>query len=657
VAVVAKPDKTVYAIVMNFLAPFALLFGLLAGPIILMYMLRLRRQEVVVSSTLLWQKLIRDREANAPWQKLRRNILLILQLIILSLLVLALARPFIPVPSVVNSSVVVLLDGSASMQATDTAEGQGNHPTRFVAAQEEVNDLIRSLNAGNQMTIIQVGRTPQVLASATSDKRELYDVVETATPENSTADWAAAFALASGAAQGFRSARVVIVSDGGLPDDLPPLPADSVYIPVGVSGENLAISALATRNSESGVVLFASVTNEGTIPQTAVLSVGVDGALFDAREVFIDGGETANFTWDLDDQTSVIVAQLSGAQFDHLAADDLAYAVHEGGVSNRTLIVTNGNIFVEQVFGVLPGIEAFKAEPSVDVNDPASNDFDLYVFDGVSLPDPLPAADLLIINPQSPGTSEIEVSGVVTGTQNTAAIRLANSPLLQFVDWSGVNIRQMAQIDAPWAQTLVEADGGPLVLIGERNGHRVAILSFDLQQSDLPLQITFPILMANMTNWLRPGQAFNAPEGLKPGDVVTLVPNATTTAVQVVLPDGTTFAQEFADNEEILFTQTDQLGVYVVGLEDSTGVQVAGGFAINLFAPEESAITPAESIIVGATPLGDEQIDDVGQREFWIWLAAVAFIILLLEWWIYHRGARWPKIVSLEPFLNRWQNR
>ena len=346
------------------------------------------------------------------------------------------------------------------MQATDTAEGEGGYPTRFAAAQAEVNELIQALGSSNQMTIIQVGGVPDVLASATSDKGALYDVVEAAVPENSTADWGAAFALASGAAQGFQAAQVIIVSDGGLPDDLPPLPADSVYIPVGVSGENLAISALATRNTEEGVELFASVSNEGTIPQTAVLSVGVDGALFDARELFIDGGQTVNYTWVLDNQTSVIAAQLSGAQFDHLALDNQAFAVHEGGISNRTLLVTEGNIFVEQVFSVLPGVEAFKAAPDVDLSDPASADFDLYVFDGVSLPDPLPVADLLIINPLSPGTADLQVGGVITGTQQTAAIRLATSPLLQFVDWTGVNIRQMRSIEADWAQPLVEAEGG-----------------------------------------------------------------------------------------------------------------------------------------------------------------------------------------------------
>ena len=84
---------------MQLLTPLALAGGLLALPVILLYMLRLRRQEIEVSSIMLWQQLLQDTEANTPWQRLRRNLLLLLQLLILAALVFALARPFITVPA------------------------------------------------------------------------------------------------------------------------------------------------------------------------------------------------------------------------------------------------------------------------------------------------------------------------------------------------------------------------------------------------------------------------------------------------------------------------------------------------------------------------------------------------------------------------------
>lgn len=629
---------------MSFLTPLFLLLGLLAVPIILLYMLRLRRREMLVSSTMLWQKLMRDREANAPWQRLRRNLLLLLQLLILAALVIALARPFLPVSSVVSGSVVILLDGSASMLAADV------EPDRFTIAKEQVNDLINDLGGGNQMTLILVGQTPQVLASATSDRNALREALEGAAAGPAAADWAAAFALATGAAQGFREARIAIVSDGGLPSDLPPLPAESVYIPIGTSFENLAISALATRSTDSGPQLFASISNYGRLDQQVLFSLSLDGTLFDSRRLTVPAGDHSNLTWDLPPDTAVIQAQLSDNENDNLALDDSAWAVHEGGVSNRVLLVTEGNRFLETVFSVLPGMEVFRTTPDAALPAAEEDQFDLYIFDSVALPDPPPAADLLIINPQPAAAESEEGTGApadaafaVTGVfSNTSITRLADSPLLQFVDWSNVHVRRSQSVSAPWAQPLVSSEGGPLLLTGERGGHRIAIITFRLQDSDLPLQIAFPVLMANITGWLNPGRAFDAPTGLTPGTPVNITPGAGTTHVLVEKPDETVWLAEVGE-EAVIFAETHQPGLYQVSLRDSNGDQPAGSFAINLFSTAESTIGPAPAIILGQTAVETADEGDVGQRELWPWLAALAFIVLLVEWWVYHRGTRLPR--------------
>ncbi len=616
---------------MSFLTPIFLLLGLLAVPIIVMYMLRLRRREVAVSSTLLWQKLLRDREANAPWQKLRRNLLLLLQLLILAALVFALARPFFPVPSVISGNTVVLLDASASMQATDVA------PNRFAAAQSEASRLIGDLSAGSQMTLIQVGQTPLVLAAATGDKTALRRALDNAQVQNGPPDWPSALALAAGAAQGFREAHIIIISDGGLPDDLPPLPTAPIYLPIGESSENLALSALATRATAVGPQLFASVANQGDFDREALLSLSLDGVLYDSRRVAVPAGSSANLTWDLPEGTAVIEARLTDHTGDNLPLDDVAYAVHEGGVTNRALLVTEGNLFLEQVFSVLPGVEAFKATLGSDL---PPEEFDLLVFDGVPLPDPLPQADMLIINPPA-GTANdlLNVTGVFS---ETVAIRLADSPLLQFVDWRNVHVRQAKAVEADWARPLVEAAGGPLILTGERAGQRLGLITFDLRDSDLPLQIAFPILMANITGWLSPGRAFDVPTGLQPGEAVEILPVASTTAVLVQKPDGSSWMVEVGE-EAVVFPETDQLGLYRVSLRDDTGTRPAGSFAVNLFSPAESAIRPAATLTIGQVAADVTEQNDVGQREWWPWLLAIALLILAAEWWVQHRGPRLPK--------------
>ena len=79
---------------MNFLAPAGFALGLLIPVIVAFYLLKLRRTEREVSSTYLWRKMVRDVEANAPWQKLKPNLLLLLQLLFLAALILAIVRPF-----------------------------------------------------------------------------------------------------------------------------------------------------------------------------------------------------------------------------------------------------------------------------------------------------------------------------------------------------------------------------------------------------------------------------------------------------------------------------------------------------------------------------------------------------------------------------------
>jgi Ca-activated chloride channel family protein len=637
---------------MSLLTPLFLLLALLAVPIILLYMLRLRRREVPVSSTMLWRRLLRDREANAPWQRLRRNLLLILQLLILAVLVLALARPFLPVASVVSGSIVVLLDGSASMLATDV------EPDRFAVAQEQVAGLINDLGSNDEMTLILAGRTPQVLVSASGDRAELRRALAEAEAAPVAADWPAALALAAGAAQGFQEARIVLVSDGGLPADLPPLPADALYLPVGEGSANLAISALATARSEPGAQLFASVHNYGPNRRDALIIIELDGQLFDSRRVSVDAASSTNLTWELPPQSGLISARLSENAGDFLAIDDSAWAVHAAGPGNRALLATPGNRFLETALSLLPGVQPFKVDLESDMDAGQFEEFDFHVYDSVPLPDPFPQADLLIINPQAQSDEAVSAGpllGVGGVFSETAVVRLEESPLLQFVDWSNVNVRRAQHVEAPWARPLVTAEGGPLFLVGEVNGHRVAILTFRLQDSDLPLQIAFPVLMTNIADWLRPGSAI-AETTVQSGDPVGIRPDPGDTAVIVNRPGADPWLREVGE-EAIIFAETTQPGHYEVLLRDAAGDRPAGAFAVNLFSENESAIEPLESIRFGQTTLETAETRNVGQRELWPWLAAAALVILSFEWWLYHRGLRAPDLGAARGLFGRFYRR
>jgi Ca-activated chloride channel family protein len=628
---------------MHFLTPAFLALAALAIPIILLYMLRLRRRETPVSSTLLWQRLVRDREANTPWQKLRRNLLLLLQLLILLALVLALIRPFLPVASAARGSVVLLMDASASMLADDMPGGR----TRFQAAQEQAVTMADELAAGDTMTVIAVGPTPRVLAAATDDRVALHQAVRAAEPIAASADWEAALALAGASVAGASESTIVILSDGGLPENLPPVTGEVRYFQVGAAGDNLAISALAARPApdSNAPQLFAAVTNYGEADADIILSLEADGALITAERLALPAGGTINRTLtDVPPEARVFRAALTrpadSTTPDYLSADDQAYAVHVPSPGGRVLLVTEGNLFLEQVLLALPDVESYRAAPG----ELPEEDYDLVILDGW-MPDPLPETNLLIIAP-SQSTALFDVTGPFA---ETGFVGQVADTLLDYVDFDQVAILEAQRVEnAPWARALVTAEGGPLLLAGEQDGRRIAILTFDLHDSDLPLQLAFPILMTNLMAWYAPAEIVDAPDGLVTGQPLTIRPRAEADACRVTRPDG---VQETLALEETQTLYTDTLlpGVYGVELLAGEGVMAEQEVAVNLFAPEESAITPAETITLGeaAVPQG-AGAEAEGQRELWPWVAGAARVILLVEWWVYHRGSALPRVGRID---------
>src|SRR5216117_2882045 len=121
---------------MSFLAPFALTLFALSVPLVLLYFLKVRRRERTVSSLLLWSTALRDREASTFFQRLQRDPLLMLQLLALLALAFALARPAVTVMGHGAKRIVVVLDTSASMKATDAS------PSRFARAQRQALDVV-----------------------------------------------------------------------------------------------------------------------------------------------------------------------------------------------------------------------------------------------------------------------------------------------------------------------------------------------------------------------------------------------------------------------------------------------------------------------------------------------------------------------------------
>lgn len=623
---------------MQFIAPLALALGALAGPIILLYMLRLRRREVPISSTLLWQRVMRDKEANAPWQRLRRNILLLLQLLILAAFVLALARPYVEVPTVTTGRIALLIDASASMNSTDV------QPTRFEAARQQALTIVDSLNASDSVAVVRVAEGPEVVENYTNDGSRLRTAINAMQPGKASADWNAALTLAAAGGAGAEKFTIIIISDGGLTPGLVGNYGEVRFIPIGSSDRNLAITALATANDPvAGPQIYGRISNYGAVPADVVFSVELDGKLFNA----------ATYTVPANGYSDVVVSGLPATAQDgyqrvkasltrpaastipdYLALDDAAWTVYNPANAGRALLMTRGNRFLETGFGSMRDWQAFRADPSQPFPTAIP---DLYVFDRW-LPLNLPDANMLIIDP--PNSTPLFTVGLASQKTKVLSVK-PDDARTRYLKFNDVNVREFKTIsNAPWAETLVQAEGGPLLLAGQVNGRRVAILPFNLFDSDLALKIAWPILLSNLTEWYRAPRALGSNTSLQPGQTIAIQPAAESTTVRVQRPDGATTTYQ-VDRPLLIYADTPLTGIYTVEVYKGEDVVQRELFTVNLFDGNESNInvrTPS----IGTARLAAAPKEEIGQREFWPWIALAALAVLVFEWYAYHQRLETP---------------
>lgn len=625
---------------MSLLTPLALLSTLIVGPLIVaMYLLKLRREERRVSSTFLWQRMVRDVEANAPWQRLRRNWLLFLQLLLLLLLAIALARPFFLTTGISGRNLIIIIDRSASMAATDVS------PSRLEAARRQAQTLVDQLPEGGRATIIAIGGQMDVLAASTTDRRQMYDAIRSVTLTiGGRSDLSQALALASALAAREPDSEVAIISDGNVevPADLR-VPATVRYFPVGQRAENVAVSAMALQSGPAGQTLFVQATNYGSAPVVRRLDLYLDGALFNAYELNLgpDGAQDAIQTViaDVPAQVRVAEARLSPAPgIDFLPSDDRAWAVSPAGAGVEVRIVGPGNRFLETALALLPGITATKTTTPTVSGDAAPP---ITIFDRV-VPETLPTGNLLFIAPLR-STALFSVTGMVDfPLLRPAPIVLEGQapPLLRNVSVSEVNVLRAMRIETGiWARALVEGDGSPMLLAGEREGRRIVVLAFALQDSDLPLQVAFPLLISNIIGYLAPGSGLEASQ-IVPGQPLVVAVDPATTAVRVVRPDGRVDAAQVQGGQAI-YADADALGPYLIEQVRGNQAVEQRRFAINLFMPEESRIAPASELRVPQVSGLQQAVtrEQVGRQEIWRWLAAAAILIVVIEWLVYQRSS------------------
>lgn len=607
---------------MNFLAPAAFFFAATLPVVVVFYLLKRKRVVKLVPSTILWQKFLAETQASAPFQRLRHNWLLLLQLLLLLIAILALARPYFSGTTMGGTMLVTILDGSASMQSTDES------PSRFEKARLQALRLVEAMRPDDKMVVLLSAGSTEVKQSPTSEKSALRRALESAKPSDSPTRLHEAMKLAETLIQNNTQAEIHLFSDGAT-DSLSgfenkALPV--VFHQVGTRHVNVGIVNLdvgSNPDNPAQRAVFTTILNASTNQQDVRAELVFENSVVGVKVLTLKPKESSPQVFLVDQPRDGVFTMRLDVK-DDLAVDNSASIVSLLPQPVKVLLVTPGNRFLEKALGAVPAVQVTQATQLE-----SNAGFDIVVLDNVT-PSIQPSANMIAINIAHTNWfsawNRIEAPPIVDWK--------SSHPLLRIVNFDNVQVAESFAVKTPtWALPLVEAPNTPLILAGQINRQRLIWIGFDTLQSTWPLRISFPIFFANAIEWLNPASERAGALTVRAGDPFRIVlPDAQSTA-EVQLPDGSTRTRSVdANRRELLFGETRQQGIYRV--KEGTN-QIT--FCVNLLDSLETDTTPRSEIQFGTYTKIASTTQRQANLEIWRWFALTALIVLLFEWWYYHR--------------------
>jgi hypothetical protein len=608
------------------------------------------------------------------------SIVLLLQLLALLLLCAAIARPALNDLPPASGRVILLLDASASMRATDAANGA----VRFAEAKERAAEFVRSIDLGDageaertEAMVILFAHEPRVLANFTTDRAELLGAIARAEPTDQPGDLESAlqlvdaFAQPASAGDGERPPMLALFSDGGLSDvgaSYTVAASEVRFVRVGPAPDetrsNIGVSALSVRRDDAEpakVRIFARLVNASGEPVSIAPVLEVDGQARRAERVTIPGATDAGpgeaalaLESSVPDRAIITLRVPSGGA---LASDDSASLVIDppGGVA-ITLVAPAGEIpgrAAPDVF-LREAIDAL--EPRV-VRSMTLAQHDEAIRSGDRAPGSLLASDLIVYDRVAPTTllpiptlsfgAGVPIEGLrVSAADETAEPTRFLSwrrtdPLLRSVSLGETLVARPMRMTLPElgaggvtrVEPLAFGERGPLIASVTVGGVPHAVVAFELAQSTWPLDVGFAVFMANAVETLAPraamvaGRSFTTREAM----LVTPAPGA-----ERVVAEGPT-TLEARVPESAPSSGTVSLGVPAfVGVYSVRGVIAGDSVApVNLTDATESAIRTSDTLPIATRAGAAATAGEAAPREVWHWFVLAAVGFLAMEWLLF----------------------
>ena len=601
---------------------------LLLIPLIVFYFLKLRRPRMEMPSLALWRQVISDQRVNSPFQKFKRNLLLLLQILLLCALVIGATQPYLSSGGLPAQNLPVLIDTSASMAALDAPGGR----SRLAEAKEKVGRLIDDMLPDQQLCLISVNSSARRLTDFTSNKRLLRETLAQIEVSNVSSRLEDGFRLAQALSRAYPIDSVILLSDGNVPPDVElELPFKLNFQRMKPGGANVGIVDFNARRSKSGWDVFARIEATKEAKTLAEYELLQNGVPFKSDSLSIEGAKAERLVFKVSTEAAVsLELRLKPDGFDSLDSDNVAYLDLPKPRPLAVYCPTDMTSF-RNALSIIPDLNVY---PS---GEPTPAAVDLKFADGPLSTGPEARVNLNVgfVPDDLAQLVEIE-SGLaeIVDWQRTA-------PLLQHVQLLDVQIGDQPKLakgigdrdfELAGYEILAQSRSGPLILEHSGDGRLDIQFLFHPDRSSLVFRVGFPILVQNITQvaLTRAGllEARAMPTGTLPP--LKLAPE---TGYRVSGPHGYSDSGTSDKDGYVI-----GLAAPFVGMYEITGAAEPQRIGVSLLASRETSmetvdkLTFPEKISVNATDVVVKS-----DRPLWGWFTLAGLGLLVVEWWYFQK--------------------
>jgi len=618
------------------------LLGLLV-PLVVLYILKIRRQRLPVASTWLWSAAERDLRARSPFRRLVPQIPLLLQTGALTALALAAARPATRGGAVAGDHLAIVIDGSASMTAT-TAAGTA----RIEAARAAAHRVVDALVPGADALIVEAGPQPVVLAPLDRDRRRLHSIIDRVTAHEAAAPLGPAVALAADRLRTLPGdRRLVVITDGAVtdPDALRAVSLPTSVLSVGEPVDSTGIIRIDVRRGRDPVTrrpqvqAFAQVAHFGATPREVFVTLrprNVEQPLA-SRRLALAPGERAPVVLTYEpaptDAGMGLVFEISPP--DAFPADDRAFArVPPGQQLQVVAAPPEANPWFLRALAADPELELLTT--SLESLATAAVPADALVLLDGACPERIPGADLVILNPPPGRCRTVTVSAELRTPVITSWSK--EDPRLRYLTLEGVEVTKARRIEVETPRdALIRTRDGAIVADVSSPGRTGTLVAFDVGDGNWPLKASFVLFVRNLVESARSRRAAGVESQVRTGRTLTLRVPTDVATLSLERPDGSREELRARDGLAVA-GPLGRAGFYFASWQG----QAPGSLRVpaSLTSAEESDLRPRE--IEG--PAGRLPVTAAANLPVfteWGWLAALLALafVALDAWWLTRRPA------------------